>query len=109
MTTILTTRKEEVTQATRAVIHPQFHQIHLKVEDYLKFRPENPIKLDKDTQICRPNLNGHCPLGPRDCPLRHTNPSPLNFQPATQQQQQTQRDPRIMSTVPIALGNMCDV
>lgn len=97
MTSVITTRKEHAAQAARDVLQPQFHQVHLKVEDYLKFRPENPIKLDKDSQICRAALNGHCPLGPKDCPLRHTNPSPLNFQPA--QQGRDQRDPRLMSTV----------
>jgi len=80
--------------AVRDVIRPQFHQLHLKVEDFLKFN--RSIKLDKDSQICRANLSGHCPLGPKDCPLRHTEPSPLNFQPP---QQQNQRDPRLMSTV----------
>jgi cleavage and polyadenylation specificity factor subunit 4 len=97
MTTVTKTRKEETAQAIRDIINPQFHQLHLKVEDYLKFKPENPIKLDKDSQICRAALNGHCPLGPQDCPLRHTNPSPLNFQ--SSQQSQNQRDPRLMSTV----------
>jgi cleavage and polyadenylation specificity factor subunit 4 len=97
MAAVLNARKEEQAQAVRDILTPQFHQLHLKVEDYLKFRPENPIKLDKDTQICRAALNGHCPLGPRDCPLRHTNPSPLNFKP--DQQNQNQRDPRLMSTV----------
>ncbi|PVG00704.1 hypothetical protein CPB86DRAFT_782246 [Serendipita vermifera] len=97
MTTMTKTRKEESDQVIRDIINPQFHQLHLKVEDYLKFRPENPIKLDKDSQICRAALNGHCPLGAKDCPLRHTNPSPLNFQ--SPQQAQNQRDPRLMSTV----------
>lgn len=97
MTAVVNARKEEHAQVLKDVLTPQFHQLHLKVEDYLKFRPENPIKLDKDAQICRAALNGHCPLGPRDCPLRHTNPSPLNFKP--DQQGQNQRDPRLMSTV----------
>lgn len=97
MTAVVNARKEEHAQVLKDVLTPQFHQLHLKVEDYLKFRPENPIKLDKDAQICRAALNGHCPLGPRDCPLRHTNPSPLNFK--LDQQGQNQRDPRLMSTV----------
>jgi cleavage and polyadenylation specificity factor subunit 4 len=97
MAAVLSARKEESAQAIRDILTPNFHQIHLRVEDYLKFRPDNPIKLDKDSQICRAALSGHCPLGPRDCPLRHTNPSALNFQPA--QQTQSQRDPRLMSTV----------
>lgn len=100
MAAVLNTRKEHEAQAIRDVINPQFHQVNLKVEAYLKSRPENPIKLDKDAQICRAALNGHCPLGPRDCPLRHTNPSPMNFQPT--QQNQNQRDPRLMSTVSVS-------
>lgn len=86
-------RKDEASQAARDILNPQFHQLHLKVEDYLKFRPDNPIKLDKDSQICRAALNGHCPLGPKDCPLRHTEPSPANFQP--------QKEQRGMSTVSV--------
>lgn len=35
-----------------------------------------------DEQICRENLSPEgCPLGPQNCPLRHTSASPLNFQP----------------------------
>lgn len=86
-------RKEETAAVVRDIIRPQFHQLHLKVEDFLKHN--RGIKLDKDSQICRAALNGQCPLGPRDCPLRHTIPSPLNFQP----QQQSQRDARLNSTV----------
>jgi hypothetical protein len=38
-----------------------------------------------DEQICRLALTpAGCPLGPLHCPLRHTDPSPLNFQPAKQ-------------------------
>lgn len=38
-----------------------------------------------DEQICRLALTpAGCPLGPLHCPLRHTTPSPLNFQPPKQ-------------------------
>lgn len=38
-----------------------------------------------DDQICRLNLTpAGCPLGPLHCPLRHTTPSTLNFQPPKQ-------------------------
>lgn len=38
-----------------------------------------------DDQICRLALTpSGCPLGPLLCPLRHTSPSPQNFQPPKQ-------------------------
>jgi len=38
-----------------------------------------------DDQICRLALSpAGCPLGPLHCPLRHTSPSPMNFQPPKQ-------------------------
>lgn len=38
-----------------------------------------------DDQICRLSLTpAGCPLGPLHCPLRHTEPSTLNFQPPKQ-------------------------
>ena len=38
-----------------------------------------------DDQICRLALTATgCPLGPLLCPLRHTSPSPQNFQPPKQ-------------------------
>ena len=77
----------------RDIVKPQFHQLNLKVEEYLKH--ERGIKLDKDDQICRAALSpAGCPLGPRHCPLRHTMPSPMNFQP-----NQAGKDAQRMSTV----------
>ena len=39
------------------------------------------VILSQDDQICRLALTpAGCPLGPLHCPLRHTAPSPLNFQ-----------------------------
>ncbi|KZT44475.1 hypothetical protein SISSUDRAFT_1038995 [Sistotremastrum suecicum HHB10207 ss-3] len=67
----------------RDIIRPQFHQLHIPAENFIK--NDLGIKLDKDDQICRLNLTASgCPLGPLHCPLRHTNPSPLNFQPPKQ-------------------------
>ncbi|KAG9045359.1 RNA-binding component of cleavage and polyadenylation factor [Tulasnella sp. UAMH 9824] len=61
------------------VLRPDFHQLDLKVEHFIK--GELGVKLDKDDQICRANLSPTgCPLGPLRCPQRHTDPSPLNFQ-----------------------------
>ena len=38
--------------------------------------------MSSDDQICRLSLTpSGCPLGPLHCPLRHTIPSALNFQP----------------------------
>lgn len=65
--------------ALRDIVKPQFHQLNLPVESYIK--NELGIKLDKDDQICRLSLTpAGCPLGPLQCPLRHTQPSPANFQ-----------------------------
>jgi len=76
----------------RDIVKPQFHQLNLKVEEYLKH--ERGIKLDKDDQICRAALSpAGCPLGPLHCPLRHTMPSPMNFQP------NQAKDAQRMSTV----------
>ncbi|KAG8903482.1 RNA-binding component of cleavage and polyadenylation factor [Tulasnella sp. 403] len=61
------------------IVRPDFHQIDLKVEQFIK--SELGVKLDKDEQICRSNLSPTgCPLGPLRCPLRHTTPSAANFQ-----------------------------
>jgi len=61
------------------VVRPDFHQLGLQVEQFIK--TELGVKLDKDDQICRPNLSpAGCPLGPLRCPLRHTAPSLTNFQ-----------------------------
>jgi len=86
--------------ALRDVIHPQFHQNNFSAEQHIK--TELGLKLDKgeeqkfdlawriifislDEQICRLALTpAGCPLGPLHCPLRHTNPSTLNFQPPRQ-------------------------
>ncbi|KAF8319847.1 uncharacterized protein EI90DRAFT_3000268 [Cantharellus anzutake] len=62
------------------VIAADFHQVNFAVEDHIK--KELNLKLDKDDQICQANLTpGGCPLGASQCPLRHTTPSALNFQP----------------------------
>lgn len=84
----------------RDVVRPQFHQVNFPVELYIK--NNLGIKLDKgrsresksgvtltknrsDEQICRLALSpAGCPLGPLHCPLRHTTPSPQNFQPPKQ-------------------------
>ena len=79
----------------RDLVKPQFHQVNLAVEAFVK--NELGVKLDKgdssvccvmctydrtDEQICRLALTpAGCPLGPLHCPLRHTNPSAQNFQP----------------------------
>jgi len=61
-------------------VKPDFHQLNLDVEGYLK--NVKRIKLDSDDQICKENLSPEgCPRGPLDCPYRHTQPSPLNFVP----------------------------
>lgn len=61
-------------------VQPDFHQVELDIETYLK--KEKGWKLDADRQICRDNLTPEgCPLGPAACPLRHTTPSDLNFIP----------------------------
>ncbi len=85
------------------IIQPQFHQTNFFEESFIK--NELGIKLDKgtfhlfaftaliqltpssstDDQICRLALTATgCPLGPLHCPLRHTDPSALNFQPPKQ-------------------------
>lgn len=89
----------------RDIISPQFHQNNFSEEAFVK--NELGIKLDKgahrspptsqpltnthqrlalaDDQICRLSLTPTgCPLGPQHCPLRHTTPSVLNFQPPKQ-------------------------
>jgi len=89
--------------ALRDLVSPQFHQNNFPEELYVK--NELGIRLDKgttitypapfhlvidflslvDDQICRLNLTpAGCPLGPLHCPLRHTTPSVLNFQPPKQ-------------------------
>ncbi|CDZ97191.1 hypothetical protein SERLA73DRAFT_78143 [Phaffia rhodozyma] len=61
-------------------IKPDFHQVNLHIESFIK--NDLQIKLDTDDQICRLSLTPTgCPLGPQLCPLRHTQPSPLNFVP----------------------------
>ncbi|KAI5451917.1 RNA-binding component of cleavage and polyadenylation factor [Naganishia albida] len=65
------------------LVDPDFHQVNLEIEDYLKFT--RGYKLDADDQICKANLSpSGCPLGPT-CPRRHTLPSAANFQPPTPQ------------------------
>lgn len=84
----------------RDIINPQFHQNNFPAEQHIK--TELGLKLDKglfaeyyfsfillisvaDDQICRLALTpAGCPLGPLHCPLRHTTPSALNFQPPKQ-------------------------
>lgn len=82
--------------AVKDLVKPEFHQLIFPAERYIK--NELRVKLDKgvslrstfdqpliwaDDQICRLSLTpSGCPLGPLHCPLRHTTPSPLNFQPA---------------------------
>lgn len=82
-------------------LQPDFHQVNLEIENYLK--TERGYKLDAgqspndrshllavaeedigvaDREICKPHLTPEgCPLGTSACPLRHTQPVPLNFQP----------------------------
>ncbi|EJC97472.1 uncharacterized protein FOMMEDRAFT_137600 [Fomitiporia mediterranea MF3/22] len=65
------------------IVRPQFHQVSLSADNFVKYTIG--VKLDKDDQICRLALTpAGCPLGPLQCPLRHTNPSPQNFQPPKQ-------------------------
>lgn len=93
----------ELPPEVRDVVRPDFHHVNLDVENYIK--SELGIKLDKgtsssrhcngsshdlpqrfllDEQICKLALTpGGCPRG-LDCPLRHTTPSALNFQPPPQ-------------------------
>ena len=96
----------------RDIVRPQFHQNNFAQELFIK--NELGLKLDKgmgsrvfhprsrvaecdrliriaklsslaDDQICRLALTAAgCPLGPLLCPLRHTSPSPQNFQPPKQ-------------------------
>ena len=66
--------------ALRDIVKPQYHQLNFPAESYIKTKIG--LRLDKDDQICRLALTPTgCPLGPLQCPLRHTEPSPLNFQP----------------------------
>lgn len=66
--------------ALRDIVKPQFHQLNFAAEYFAKHKLG--LRLDKDDQICRLSLTpAGCPLGPLQCPLRHTEPSPLNFQP----------------------------
>lgn len=59
----------------------EFKHTELLLESRIKSEIQPPIKLDGDTQICKPFLTpSGCPLGP-SCPKRHTNPSPLNYVP----------------------------
>ncbi|KAK1924698.1 hypothetical protein DB88DRAFT_539506 [Papiliotrema laurentii] len=61
-------------------VRPDFHQVNLDVEGYLK--TERGFKLDSDEQICRLSLlPPGCPLPPSQCPYRHTTPAPSNFKP----------------------------
>lgn len=64
--------------ALQDVVKPQFHQVPLSAENYIK--EALGVRLDTDDQICRNALTpAGCPLGPQLCPLRHTDPSPSNF------------------------------
>lgn len=78
-------------------VRPDFHQVNLDIENYLK--SERGFKLDSgkstpsrrttwslanriDDQICRLSLlPPGCPLPASQCPFRHTQPSPANFKP----------------------------
>lgn len=61
-------------------IRPDFHQVNLDLESYLK--TERSLKLDSDTSICKLSLlPPGCPLPPSLCPYRHTIPSSSNFPP----------------------------
>ncbi|KAL5534256.1 hypothetical protein ACEPAG_718 [Sanghuangporus baumii] len=90
----------------RDIIRPQFHQVNLSAENFIK----NTIglKLDKDDQICRLALTpAGCPLGPLHCPLRHTNPSPQNFQPPKQQSLHPRERERLATVCKHWLRGLC--
>ncbi|KAM0750548.1 hypothetical protein T439DRAFT_301456 [Meredithblackwellia eburnea MCA 4105] len=58
---------------------PSFDHVEFTIEPFVK--NELQIKLDTDSQLCLPHLQSPpCPRGSL-CPLRHANPSPLNFKP----------------------------
>lgn len=60
---------------------PQFLHTELLLESRIKSEVAPGIKLDADAQICRAfNSAAGCPRG-ASCPLRHTTPSALNYQP----------------------------
>ncbi|TIA87495.1 hypothetical protein E3P99_03148 [Wallemia hederae] len=59
-----------------------FGALH-RLQDFLErfAKQELGLKLDRDSQICQDNLTAAgCPRG-ASCPLRHTDPSPKNFEP----------------------------
>ncbi|EJU04560.1 hypothetical protein DACRYDRAFT_62698, partial [Dacryopinax primogenitus] len=89
-------RRRQLPQTLLDLVSPDFHQVNLNIERDIK--DVIGIKLDKDEQICRLNLTpAGCPLGPLHCPLRHTMPSKLNFQPSTSRGDSS--DPRFRTTV----------
>ncbi|KZO96545.1 hypothetical protein CALVIDRAFT_481147 [Calocera viscosa TUFC12733] len=92
-------RRRELPQSLQDLIKPDFHQVSLNVERDIK--DVIGVKLDKDEQICRLNLTpAGCPLGPLHCPLRHTMPSKLNFQPSSSNARSgADGDPRFRTTV----------
>jgi len=92
-------RRRELPQTMQDLIKPDFHQVTLNVERDIK--DVIGVKLDKDEQICRLNLTpAGCPLGPLHCPLRHTMPSKLNFQPpSANSRNASDGDPRFRTTV----------
>ncbi|BGP26711.1 cleavage and polyadenylation specificity factor subunit 4 [Rhodotorula toruloides] len=56
-----------------------FRHADLNIEPFIKF--DLGIRLDHDSQLCPDFVRtGSCPKGAL-CPLRHVQPSPLNFQP----------------------------
>jgi len=68
--------------ALQDIIKPQFHQVPISAENYIK--NALGVRLDTDAQICRLALSpAGCPLGPLLCPLRHTDPAPSNFSSAS--------------------------
>jgi cleavage and polyadenylation specificity factor subunit 4 len=56
-----------------------FRHADLSIEPFVKL--DLGIRLDHDSQLCPDFVStGSCPKGAL-CPLRHVQPSPLNFQP----------------------------
>ena len=114
--------------ALRDIIRPQFHQVNLNAEDFVK--TTIGLKLDtgmvyflrsletdkhltniwifKDDQICRLSLTqAGCPLGPLHCPLRHTNPSAHNFQAPKQLNSNTREREKVSTVCKHWLRGLC--
>jgi hypothetical protein len=90
----------------RDIIRPQFHQLNFPAEHYIKNKLN--LRLDKDDQICRLSLTpGGCPLGPLQCPFRHTEPSPLNFQPPKPQPSHPRERERLSTVCKHWLRGLC--